>query len=74
MRQLRWSGATLKPLPPYSPGFNPLEQVFAKLKAGLRKAGERIIEILWSALAHILDQFTPAECANSLRGAGYDAL
>ena len=34
-------GATLKPLPPYSPDFNPIEQVFAKLKASLRKAGER---------------------------------
>ncbi|MGZ8144674.1 MAG: IS630 family transposase, partial [Methylosarcina sp.] len=64
-------GATLKPLPPYSPDFNPIEQVFAKLKAGLRKAGERTIETLWSALAHALDQFTPAECANDLRGAGY---
>jgi transposase len=64
-------GATLKPLPPCSPDFNPIEQVFAKLKAGLRKAGERTIETLWLALAHALDQFTPAECANDLRGAGY---
>jgi transposase len=64
-------GAILKPLPSYSPGFNPIEQVFAKLKAGLRKAGERTVETLWSALAHVLDQFTPAECANYLRGAGY---
>jgi transposase len=64
-------GAILKPLPSYSPDFNPIEQVFAKLKAGLRKAGERTVETLWSALAHVLDQFTPAECANYLRGAGY---
>ena len=59
-------GAVLKPLPPYSPGFNPIEQFFAKLKAGLRKAGE-----LWEALAEVLDQFSPAECENYLRGAGY---
>lgn len=64
-------GATLKPLPPYSPDFNPIEQVFAKLKALLQKAGERTVETLWSALAHVLDQFTSAECANYLRGAGY---
>jgi len=31
-------GATLMFLPPYSPDFNPIEQVFAKLKALLRKA------------------------------------
>jgi len=64
-------GATLKPLPPYSPDFNPIEQVFAKLKALLRKAAERTVETLWSALAHVLDQFTPAECENYLLGAGY---
>jgi transposase len=33
-------GATLKYLPPYSPGLNPIEQVFAKLKAPLRMAAE----------------------------------
>jgi transposase len=64
-------GATLKPLPPYSPDFNPIEQVFAKLKAGLRKAGERTVEALWDTLAKVMDQFTPAECENYLRGAGY---
>jgi hypothetical protein len=28
----------------YSPGFNPIEQLFAKLKALLRKAAERSVE------------------------------
>ena len=32
------AGATLLYLPPYSPDFNPSEQLFAKLKALLRKA------------------------------------
>jgi transposase len=31
-------------LPPYSPDFNPIEQLFAKLKALLRKAAERSVE------------------------------
>jgi transposase len=64
-------GAVLKPLPPYSPDFNPIEQVFSKLKALLRKAGERTVETLWKTVARILDQFSPAECTNYLRGAGY---
>jgi transposase len=64
-------GAMLKPLPPYSPDFNPIEQVFAQLKARLRKAGERTVEALWSTLAKMLNQVTPAECENYLRGAGY---
>src|SRR5262249_39816707 len=33
-------GATLRYLPPYSPDLNPIEQVFAKLKALLRKAAK----------------------------------
>jgi transposase len=34
------AGATLRYLPGYSPGFNPIEQAFAKLKAALRMADE----------------------------------
>src|SRR3546814_4112999 len=33
-------GASILYLPPYSPDLNPMEQVFAKLKALLRKAAE----------------------------------
>lgn len=32
------AGAQVRYLPPYSPDFNPIEQVFAKLKTLLRKA------------------------------------
>ena len=32
-----WGGPRLLYLPPYSPDLNPIEQVFAKLKALLRK-------------------------------------
>jgi transposase len=32
------SGAELRYLPPYSPDLNPIEQLFAKIKALLRKA------------------------------------
>ena len=34
-------------LPPYSPDFNPIEQVFAKLKQLVRGAKERIVDGLW---------------------------
>jgi len=36
-------GATLRYLPKYSPDLNPIEMSFSKLKAYLRKAGERTI-------------------------------
>jgi len=66
------AGASLLYLPPYSPDFNPIENAFAKLKAMLRKASERTVEGLWSAIGRIIDTFTPAECANYFTAAGYD--
>jgi len=65
------AGATLLYLPPYSPDFNPIEQLFAKLKALLRKAGERSVEGLWNRIADLLKAFTPSECTNYFRNAGY---
>jgi transposase len=41
-RAIRSAGARLFFLPPYSPDLNPIEQVFAKLKALLRKAAEHL--------------------------------
>jgi len=66
------AGARLLYLPPYSPDFNPIENAFAKLKALLRARAERTIAALWDAVNPILDLFTPAECANYFRAAGYD--
>ena len=67
------AGAKLLYLPPYSPDFNPIEQLFAKLKALLRKAAERSIEGLWNCIACLLDAFQPDECANYFRNSGYAA-
>ena len=58
-------------LPKYSPDFNPIEQVFAKLKHLLRKAAARTIETVVAAIGERLDTFTPQECANYLANAGY---
>ena len=66
-------GAELRYLPPYSPDFNPIENAFAKLKALLRKAAERTVDGLWSAIGRLIDLFKPAECRNYFAAAGYDA-
>jgi excisionase family DNA binding protein len=42
-------GAKLASMPPYSPDLNPVEQVFAKFKAALRKAAARAVKSLWRA-------------------------
>jgi len=67
------AGASLFYLPPYSPDFNPTENAFAKLKALLRKAAERTVEGLWTAIGQLIDLFTPKECRNFFAAAGYDA-
>ena len=69
---IRAAGAKLFYLPAYSPDLNPIEQVFAKLKAMLRKAAERTIDGLWSSIGKIIDTFNPTECANYFAAAGYD--
>jgi transposase len=64
-------GASLLYLPPYSPDLNPIEQVFAKLKALLRQAAERSVDGLWSRIGALIGEFPPTECANYFRNAGY---
>jgi transposase len=68
---LRQAGVHLLFLPPYSPDLNPIEQVFSKLKTLLRKADERTITDTWKRIGNLLDRFSPAECSNYLRHAGY---
>jgi transposase len=64
-------GARLIYLPPYSPDLNPIEQVFAKLKALLRKAAARSIETLWKVIGRSIKRFTAEECANYFANLGY---
>ncbi|MER8824359.1 IS630 family transposase, partial [Mesorhizobium sp. M0991] len=45
---------------------------FAKLKALLRAKAERTITALWDAVGAVVDLFTPAECANYFKAAGYE--
>ncbi len=61
-------------LPPCSPDLTPIEQLFAKLKALLRKATARTRDALWSAIGARLDQFSPDEWANCLAHCGYDLV
>jgi transposase len=65
------AGAMLRFLPPYSPDFNPIEQVFAKLKAFLRALKPRTFDDVNALVAHALGLFEPTECANYIRHCGY---
>jgi hypothetical protein len=45
---------------------------FSKLKGLLRKAAERTVEALWSAIGRLIDAVTAKECENFFTAAGYD--
>lgn len=67
------AGAHLLYLPSYSPDFNPIENVFAKLKTLLRTAAARTIPDLWDAIRRAFKAFTPDACRTYLTAAGYNA-
>jgi transposase len=65
------AGATLLYLPPYSPDLNPIEPAFSKVKAHLRKAAEHTLPRLVRRIGRIVTDFSPQECRNFFRHAGY---
>jgi transposase len=68
---LKQRGAWFLFLPPYSPDLNPIEQLFAKIKAHLRKAEARTFDALWRAIGEICDGIKAEECRNYFTAAGY---
>lgn len=65
------AGAKLIYLPSYSPDLNPIELAFSKFKAHLRKAAERTIPGLLRRIGRVVRDFSPQECRNFFRHAGY---
>jgi transposase len=71
LEAIRTAGAKLLFVPPYSPDLNPIEMAFSKIKSILRKKAHRTVEALWRELGEIAKCFSPRECRNYLRHAGY---
>ena len=69
---IRAAGASVLYLPSYSPDFNPIEQLFAKLKTLLRKAAARTQDALWETIGTSLEDFTLTECHNYIVNSGYE--
>ena len=65
------AGATVLPLPAYSPELNPLEQCISKLKEALRSAKARTVRRLQNALARAIRQITEADIRGWFRHCGY---
>ena len=66
------AGATMRFLPSCSPDFNPIEKAFSRLKAMLRKIGERTVSGFWNLIGKLVDIFQPDECANYFSSCRYD--
>ena len=64
-------GARVLWLPPYSPGFAPIEQCWSKIKAYLRGAKARTREHLGEALAAALGSVTKADIRGWFKHCGY---
>ena len=64
------AGARLLPLPPYSPEYSPIEEMFSKVKQGLRRAQARTKSELYKALGEVLRRVTHQDILGWFRHAG----
>jgi transposase len=68
------AGCVLVFLPPYSPDYNPIENMGSKIKSLLRAAAARTFQAVVDAAGSALRSITPADCDGFFRHCGYDAL
>jgi transposase len=68
------AGCTLVYLPPYSPDFNPIENMWSKVKALLRKVGARTFATLVDAVRDALLAVTPEDCDGYFEHCGYGEI
>ena len=64
------AGARVLPLPPYSPDYTPIEEMFSKVKRGLRRAKARAKTELYEVLGEVLKQVTPDDILGWFQHAG----
>jgi transposase len=65
------SGFAYRYLPSYSPDLSPIEPIWAKVKAELRRVAARTAEALHEALGPALGAVTPQDAAGCFRHCGY---
>jgi transposase len=70
-RLIAAAGAEVRYLPAYSPDLNPIERMFSKLKAALRKAAARAVRALIDAMGEALRSVTPTAIRGWFAHTGY---
>ena len=68
------AGAEVRFLPAYSPDLNPIEMMWSKVKALLRKAEARTHPDLLQAITRSLHAVTPQDAANWFAHCGYSFI
>jgi transposase len=68
------AGANVLRLPPYSPDFNPIEEMFSKFKGFLRRVGARAKESLYDAIGEGLREITEQDILGWFQHAGLCAI
>jgi transposase len=68
---IRAAGAEVWDLPPYSPDFNPIEKMWSKVKAYLRKVKARTPQALCHAVGDAMASVTLDDVTNWFASGGY---
>ena len=61
MAAIEAAGTRVEPLPVYSPDLTPIEEMFSKIKAGLRTIAARSIDAGIAAMGKTLNEVTPKD-------------
>ena len=71
-RLIELTGAQVWFLPAYSPDLNPIEKMWSKVKALLRKACARSQEALYQAIADAIAAITTNDACGWIKSCGYN--
>jgi len=71
LEAIEGAGASLWYLPPYSPDLNPIEKLWSKVKAWLRRVAARTLDGLIYTVGEALSAVDEDECLNYFISCGY---
>ncbi len=71
LERIEQAGVAVRFLPPYSPDFNPIENMWSKAKALLRAAEARTFDTIVNAVGNALRQVTTDDCRGYFQNCKY---
>jgi transposase len=71
---IKATGAQIWDLPPYSPDLNPIEKMWSKVKAHLRKAKAREPQALFEAIGQAFSEITQQDIDHFFASCGYSLI